>query len=122
MKNVVMHDFNVSGQVNPTGVISLLDPVYIFKGKLSAAALRGKFHDSVDLRWLANRSTEHLKSKGKEFNLSLVGLAIKRYPEPEATFRRLGMDVAAAKDRVASLDLRRLPSPKVGDVQTGLLG
>lgn len=30
MKNVVMHDFNVSGQINASGVIFLLDPVYIF--------------------------------------------------------------------------------------------
>lgn len=121
MKNVVMHELNVSGQLNASGSISLLDPIYIFKGKLRAAATRGKFHDSADIRWLASRSTDHLKSKRTEFNLGLVGLAIKRYPELEATFLQLGLDVTKAKDRVAGIDLRQLPPPKVGDIQSGLL-
>ena len=33
-----------------SGQISHLNAVEIFKGKLRAAAARGKFHDSADLR------------------------------------------------------------------------
>ncbi|WEW54789.1 hypothetical protein PRK78_000214 [Emydomyces testavorans] len=43
----------VSGQVFASGHASFLDPAYIFKGKLRAAATRSKFHDSADL-WLAD--------------------------------------------------------------------
>lgn len=40
----------VAGQVMGSGQISHLNAVEIFKGKLRAAAARGKFHDSADLR------------------------------------------------------------------------
>jgi hypothetical protein len=122
MNNVVTLNVSVSGQLAASGPVSLLDPVYIFKGKLRAAATRGKFHDSADIRWLASRSADKLKAQRSDFNLDHVGLAIKRYPELELTFRSLGVDVGKAKERVASVELNQLPPPRRGDVQSGILG
>lgn len=48
LDNVLMRSLQVKGQNSGQQTISLLDPVLIFKGKLRAAALRSKFHDSAD--------------------------------------------------------------------------
>ncbi|KZF23719.1 hypothetical protein L228DRAFT_246561 [Xylona heveae TC161] len=45
----------VNGQRLGTGLASVLDPFYLFKGKLRAAATRAKYHDSFDLRWLGDQ-------------------------------------------------------------------
>ena len=42
----------IAGQTQGTGATSLLDPVYLIKGKSGAAATCEKFHDSANLRWL----------------------------------------------------------------------
>ncbi|OAP54568.1 hypothetical protein AYL99_11016 [Fonsecaea erecta] len=122
MPDLATRTLSVSGQLGASGVVSLLDPVYIFKGKLRAAATRGKFHDSADIRWLVSRFADELKAKRSEFNLDHVGLAIKRYPELELTFRTLDMDLVKVKERVASVELAQLPPPTRGDVQSGILG
>ncbi len=122
MTDIATRKASVSGQLATSGEVSLLDPVYIFKGKLRAAATRGKFHDSADIRWLAIRAVDKLKAKRGEYNLDHVGLAMKRYPELELTFRNLGVDVGKAKERVTSIELTQLPPPRRGDVQSGILG
>ena len=87
----------VAGQSLGLGSTSQLDPVLIFKGKLRAAAMRPKFHDSADLRWLEGKFLPALRARKNEFSLMSAGLALKRYPELDATFSRIGMDVAQAK-------------------------
>jgi hypothetical protein len=88
-----------------------LDPVYIFKGKLRAAAARAKFHDLADLRWLEQKFDVTLQQGRNEFNLENVGLAMKRYPELESLFVCIGVDITAAKARAATLILSTLPPP-----------
>lgn len=110
----------VVGQTAGRGYTSHLDPTYIFKGKLRAAATRGKFHDSADLRWLEGRHSAELVQRKYELNLEYVGLAMKRYPELELVFSRIGLDITAAKAKAAPLDLKNLPPPQQGDVQKGL--
>ena len=105
-----------------SGQISHLDPVDIFKGKLRASATRAKFHDSADIRWLEQKFLSQLMARTSEFNLEYVGLALKRYPELELSLARIGIDIPAAKDRIASVDLKSLPPQQPGDVQKGLLG
>lgn len=122
MNDVVTRNVTVAGQLSASGVVSLLDPVHVFKGKLRAAATRGKFHDAADIRWLASRFADMLKAKQSEFNMGYMVLAMKRYPELELTFRNLGVDVGKLKERVASVDLTQLPPPRRGDVQSGILG
>jgi hypothetical protein len=111
----------VIGQVLGNGQTALLDPVYIFKGKLHAAATRGKFHDSADLRWLEGRYIDMLRERRNEFALEDLGLAMKRYPELELVFNRIGVNITAAQAAAAHLDPRHLPPPQRGDVQKGLL-
>jgi len=112
----------VSGDVYGTGSTSLLDPVYIFKGKLRAAATRAKFHDSADLRWLEAQYSDQLRANVGQFNLQYIGLALKRYPELELMFARIGVNVTAAKQTVAQLNFNQLPAPAPGDVHRGILG
>lgn len=105
-----------------SGSIAFLDPFYLFKGKLSAAATRAKFHDSADLRWLESHYNAQLCAHSHELDLSLVGLALKRYEELEWLFQRIGVNTNAARQAAASLDPHRLPRPQPGSVQRALLG
>lgn len=68
MSGVQASVHTVNGQILGTGQASFLDPFYLFKGKLHAAATRSKFHDSADLRWLADRygSVIHARKGGAE--------------------------------------------------------
>jgi len=122
MQALQTQSISVTGQVYGNGQTFLLDPVYLFKGKLRAAAMRGKFHDSADLRWLESRYINMLRQRRNEFSLEYLGLAMKRYPELEQLFNRIGVNIAAATAAAAHLDLRHLPAPQRGDVQRGLLG
>lgn len=121
MSDVVPVSRSVVGQAFGTGFVSLLDPVYIFKGKLRARATRNKHHDAVDLRFLEGNFQESLQKKSDEFNLTYAGLAMKRSPELEYPFSRIGLDLDSAKACVAAVDLDQLPRPEPGDVQKGLL-
>ena len=112
----------INGTTLGKGTAQFLDPVYLFKGKLRAAATRSKFHDSADLRWLEGRFRQIISAKKGEMNLQYVGLAMKRYPELETLFTRLGLDVTKAKSVTSGMDLKKLPQAAPGDVQVGILG
>lgn len=112
----------INGQRLGTGQASFLDPFYLFKGKLRAAATRAKFHDSADMRWLADRYGNAIQARKESLNLEYIGLAMKRYPELEFLFGRPGIDLSRAKEAARDLDPSRLPAPPPGDVQRGLLG
>jgi hypothetical protein len=111
----------LNGQVTQFGASSFFTPFHIFKGKVHAAAQRDNFHDAADLRWLETRYSQEIRTS-KELNPKFVGLAMKRYPELETQFTRLGIDVMNAKKAAANLDPNKLPKPAPGDVQEGLLG
>lgn len=121
MENVQPVFKQVAGQSIGAGIIAHLDPVYIFKGKVRAAATRAKFHDSADLRWLERTSNAVLQQRKGELSLEYVGLAMKRYPELELVFTRIGVDIDAARAAAATLDPNDLPPPQRDDVQKGLL-
>ncbi|RYP78939.1 hypothetical protein DL769_003104 [Monosporascus sp. CRB-8-3] len=121
MANVPCRSIPIRGLSLGQGTSSFLDPFYLFKGKLRAAATRAKFHDSADLRMLASRYASVIRSRANELNPESVGLAIKRYPELERLFEQLRVDVERAKRAAKHLDLNRLPPPTHGDVQRGLL-
>lgn len=112
----------VIGQITGTGNIFHLDPSFIFIRKVRAAALRDKYHDSADIRWLEGNYRPLLIERRDVVNLDYAGLAMKRYPELEFVFNRIGIDVQAAKARVAAVYLSGLPPPQNGDFQQGLHG
>jgi hypothetical protein len=122
MGNIQPNAVAINGASLGNGTALFLDSVYLFKGKLRAAATRAKFHDSADLRWLEGRFRQTIQAKRAELNSQYVGLAMKRYPELEPLFIRLGIDVAVAKDAALNLDPNNLPRPARGDVQLGILG
>lgn len=121
MNNIPCRAVSIKGLALGEGTACLLDPFYLFKGKLRAAAAREKFHDSADLRTLADRYFDVLKSRAHELDLEYVGLSLKRYPELWRLFERLGVNVERAQRETNSLDLEILPTPALGDVQRGLL-
>jgi hypothetical protein len=109
---------NVSGS-NGSGSCVYFDPVYLFKGKLSAAATRAKFHDSADLRWLEQNFHSNLAAQVVAFSPRLIGLAIQQYPELERLFERLRVDIKGAKAAAAAAPAG-LHTP--GHVQQAILG
>ena len=121
MANVRPSVVQIGGQTQGTGITTLLDPVYVFKGKLRATATRDKFYDSADLRWLEGYARTQLRQNSHAFDLYYAGLAMKRHPELQLCFTRIGIDIDAAKARVASIDLDNIPRQEIGDVQRGLL-
>ncbi|TWU76674.1 hypothetical protein ED733_008476 [Metarhizium rileyi] len=122
MFDVPCNIISIKGFSLGQGVARFLEPFYLFKGKLRAAATRAKFHDSADLRMLVGKYYTALKSRAHELDLEYVGLSLKRYPELERLFEQLGVDIAKAKRVANDLDLDTLSAPAPGDVQRGLLG
>ena len=121
MQNITTNAVQLLSTRNTSELCYFLDVFGIFKGKLKAAASRGKYHDSADLRWLANNFKNNVVPHVKKLDLIRVGLAMQRYPELESTFRELHIDVEAAKQAAAPHDVKNLPPLARGDVQLGLL-
>lgn len=119
MSHVPCNTVALQGLSLGQGSSRFLNPFYIFKGKLRAAATRAKFHDSADLRMLAGKYENIIKPRVGQLNLVYVGLALKRYVELGILFEKLGIDVKAAKEAVKNIG--QLPPPGPGDVQKGLL-
>ncbi|KAK8237149.1 hypothetical protein IWZ00DRAFT_89641 [Phyllosticta capitalensis] len=123
LQNIQATTRDVSGAKLGTRPASFLDPFYIFKGKVHAAAMRDKFHDAADVRWLESHFRDHIKARKDKLDLRSVGLAVKRYPELSLVFGRLGVDVSRAQAAANGVDLDKLPTvPPPGDVHRGLLG
>lgn len=129
LNNVPVRNVQVRGQISGAQDISLLDPVNPFKGKLPAAALRSKFHDSTDLRWLESRFGQVLATSRAQFDLVYIGLALVRYPELRNTFARLGLDTNMKVFRMIVLGLvagtaaNPVPQRKKGeDINCGAYG
>ena len=120
MQDVLVVSIEITGSKMGTDKASFLDPVAVFKGKLRATATRNKLHDFADLRWLKERYAAAIRQKVSELNLEYVGRALRNYPELEPLFNDLGIDLNAAKARVANIDTA-LPVPEPGDVQKGIL-
>lgn len=121
MSNINPGIAQITGQTRGPGETSLLDPTYLFKDRLRAAATRTDLHDPADLRWLEGRFRDRLHQNRHELSVTYVGLAMKRYPDLEACFMRIGLDVRFAKLVTNAYDLNDLPRREPGDVQRGLL-
>ncbi|PYH37231.1 uncharacterized protein BO87DRAFT_353721 [Aspergillus neoniger CBS 115656] len=122
MRDVQASVCMINGQRLGTGQANFLDPFTCSKEKFRAAATRSKFHESADMRWLADRYGNVIQAQKEGLNLQYIGLAIKRYPELELLFERLGVDLGITMEAVRDMDPSRLPAPAPGDVQRGLLG
>jgi hypothetical protein len=122
MQPVVPIVVQVRGEKLGEKSASLLDVVYLFKGKLRAAATRSKHSDSADVIFLESTFLYELRNSRDQFSLYYTGLALKRYPHLLYAFQRIGIDVKAAEKEVESISLDALPPPQEGDIQKGLLG
>jgi hypothetical protein len=122
MEPVVSKQLQVHGERLGKGLTYILDEVYIFKGKLRAAAIRAKPDDGTDLAYLESVYRNKLHTCAGQFSQYYAGLALKRYPDLMQVFERVGVDVETAAKRVEGLSLEALPPPQHGDVKNGLLG
>ena len=122
MQNAVVETRQVTGAVLGSDQTSFPDPVYIFKGKLRAAATRKIFYDSADVRWLKRHFGATIRQHASEYNLEYLGRAMRIYPELELAFQRIGVDISAAKAKIANVGMTSPPVPQPGDVQRGVLG
>ena len=122
LDGVAAYPIALKGHSLGHGTSYFLNPFHLFKGKLRAAANRAKFHDSADLRTLVGSHEHYIRSRANELDLQTMGLAMKRYLALELLFRRLGVDVEAAKRAAEHLDPEKITSMPLGEVQRGLLG
>ncbi|KAF2258498.1 hypothetical protein CC78DRAFT_114146 [Lojkania enalia] len=120
MQNIRCNACPVYGSRRGHDTIKFLDPFYLFKGMLRAAAYRNKPHDEQDLRYLESRYFGWIAAGKDTLSLEVVGLALRRYPDLETLFIRIGIDVAKAKLAVRGVNPDR--APVLGAVQRGLLG
>ncbi|KAI2627629.1 hypothetical protein GGR54DRAFT_636754 [Hypoxylon sp. NC1633] len=111
----------IQGRSLGLGVSAFLDPFYVFKGKLRAAASRSKFHDAVDMRVLETKFHAEIKSQAEKLSLETVGLAVQRHPELALLFRRLDVDLHEAMQAAKYTDPEEFANNPIGDVQRGLL-
>ena len=120
MNHVLTNIASISGTTQGTGDVVILDPIYLFKGTLRAAAQRSQFRHSADLRWLESRFSQQIRARSHELNLEFIGAAIKRHAELELLFNRIGVDVNAAKYAARNLDVNYLQPLAQGSIQEGL--
>lgn len=120
--DIKMRQVNVVGDLlKGDHSIYLLDPFYIFKGKLRIVATRQKYYDATDLRQLESKYRNILLERYSEINIGYIGLTLKKSLELEACFQRIGVNIEAVKKRVASVDLSKLPPLVKSDILKGLL-
>lgn len=116
-------EVKVQGETKGVGATYILDEMYVFKGKLRAAAMRSKHTDSADLVWLEGRFSTSLALHVHEYDIHLCGLALKRYPHLRYSFSRIGIDVEAAEEAAKGVDMRSLVDSNAPyTVQRGLFG
>jgi hypothetical protein len=89
----------------------LLDIVYIFKGKVNAAANRPKISDCSDIEFLYARFQSYLRTHVHRINIQDAGKAIKRYPSLSTVFDNLGIDVHKAIGQAGSLEITSMHPP-----------
>ncbi|KAI0890789.1 hypothetical protein F4806DRAFT_489882 [Annulohypoxylon nitens] len=122
MKGVSITAIPIKGSYHGPGFASFLDPPYLFKGKLHAAATRSRPYDAADLRALVTRYKEDIASHTDKMNIKDIGLAIKRHPELVFLFRQLDIDVHKAERAARFLNPNDIKQPiAAGAVQSGLL-
>ncbi|OAP54606.1 hypothetical protein AYL99_11054 [Fonsecaea erecta] len=88
----------------------LLEIVYIFKGKVNAAANRPKASDCDDIEYLCAHES-HLREHVHQINVEDAGKAAKRYPSLSNMFSNLGIDVKKAIKQARSLEITSMHPP-----------
>ncbi|KAI1086122.1 hypothetical protein F5B19DRAFT_498651 [Rostrohypoxylon terebratum] len=112
----------IRGLYHGPGLASFLDPPYLFKGKLHAAATRSKLYDAADLRALVARYKDDIASHTNTMNIKDIGLAIKRHPELVFLFRQLDIDINKAERAARFFNPNEIKQPiAAGAIQSGLL-
>lgn len=89
--------------------VQRLDVVYIFKGKLHAAAGRLKVSDAADLSYLVDAFEEHLRNYTGQFSSRDIGNAVRRYsPTCYVIFSTSGQCATnPAADTTGAFDVQR---------------
>jgi hypothetical protein len=120
MQNVRMVTQPVYGERRGCVYAHFLDPFFLFKEMLRAAAYRNKGHDELDLKYLVNRYADAIRAGASTLNYETIGLALRRHFDLEGHFRSMGIDIerAAASARGINPDNAIV----LGSRQRGILG
>lgn len=100
----------VRGEKSGIQTTKILDPVFVYKGKLQAAATRAKHSDAADLLYLEGEHQAALRAHHRQFSRHRIGMALKRYPHLEHSFERLRLDLKACKAAARDIDANTLPA------------
>ncbi|KAI6850013.1 hypothetical protein KC343_g2432 [Hortaea werneckii] len=120
MSNLRTQRVQIKGEKAGQDFTKILDPVFLFKGKLQAAATRGKHSDAADLIFLEKCHSDMLRARNNELNRRQIGKALMRFPHLEYCFQRLGVDLAACKAVTKESEISS-PTPDLNSVQNALL-
>src|SRR5690242_20497635 len=96
MQNVRMVTQPVYGERRGCVYMYFLDPFFLFKEMLRAAAYRNKGHDELDLKHLVERHAGTIAAGASSLNYEIVGLALRRHFDLEGYLVRVGVDVRRA--------------------------
>ena len=122
MTAVTTRQVQVAGEKSGTRASKILDLVFIYKGKLQAAATPAKHSYAADLLFLEGKHNAELQARKEDFNRRHAGMAMKRYSHWTHSFETLGLDLQACKGTVESVDLSQLLArPEPNSVQNALL-
>lgn len=112
----------VKGEKLSTSKTWILHPIFLYKGKLQAAATRDKLSDAADLMYLESNHAVSLAKHNNQISRLHVGMALKRYPHLEYSFSRLGIDLDACKALARDFNPNAPPNiPAMNSVQNALL-
>ncbi|KAH9828467.1 hypothetical protein Tdes44962_MAKER02385 [Teratosphaeria destructans] len=112
----------VTGEKLPMNQTNILHPVFLYKGKLQAAATRAKYSDAADLMFLENKHADALRDFKDQIKKQHVGMVVRRYPHLRHSFARIGVDLEACEALVSDFDPESTPTaPAVNSVQNALL-
>jgi hypothetical protein len=71
--------------------VPILDPSYLFRGKLHAAATRGKQGDAQDILYLVSEYGSELKERLDGVDKTVVKHAVQRHPELKRALEKVGV-------------------------------
>lgn len=77
--------------------MTILHPIHLIKGRIRDVVIRDRPQDEGDVRHLADKYQEPIKSRNHELSLIWVGLALRKpHTYLRNVFRSIGVDVEFA--------------------------
>ncbi|KAF8539531.1 hypothetical protein BDD12DRAFT_91696 [Trichophaea hybrida] len=87
----VLQNCILKGKHMGVSYVPILDPEYLFRGKLHAAATRGKQGDALDILYLVESYGNELREAAGGMDKTVVKHAVQRHPELRRALEMVGV-------------------------------